>query len=280
MSTGSTLPNFNVYLEDEINDEERERFNKITEASYESLGLQIYVDKYTLSEERLLLVNPADCKDPYKLLAFGIKWTEATDTFVVKPGYLVQMNKGTPPVMLLLASEIISLHKQLSVGGPSFVDIYRKLTHWWGKKFQKAQKTAGYLWRDYPATVMLVDIPPLSDEDEDDEDARFLAALEVAAGAPGMTAEKQGLLEGTQDPNLYIKYDFDDDENLAAVQRLRLAVGVLAFFSKNEENLRRIDKYRTNAEMPLARAMEIVAPRPKPRKKIGFLGFLGRLFGW
>lgn len=280
MSTGSTLPNFNVYLEDEINDEERERFNKITEASYESLGLQIYVDKYTLSEERLLLVNPADCKDPYKLLVFGIKWTEATDTFVVKPGYLVQMNKGTPPVMLLLASEIISLHKQLSVGGPSFVDIYRKLTHWWGKKFQKAQKTAGYLWRDYPATVMLVDIPPLSDEDEDDEDARFLAALEVAAGAPGMTAEKQGLLEGTQDPNLYIKYDFDDDENLAAVQRLRLAVGVLAFFSKNEENLRHIDKYRTNAEMPLARAMAIVAPpRPTPRKKTGFLGFLGRLFG-
>lgn len=276
MSTGSTLPNFNVYLEDEINDEERERFNKITEASYESLGLQIYVDKYTLSEERLLLVNPADCKDPYKLLAFGIKWTEATDTFVVKPGYLVQMNKGTPPVMLLLASEIISLHKQLSVGGPSFVDIYRKLTHWWGKKFQKAQKTAGYLWRDYPATVMLVDIPPLSDEDEDDEDARFLAALEVAAGAPGMTAEKQGLLEGTQDPNLYIKYDFDDDENLAAVQRLRLAVGVLAFFGKSTD-LERIDKYRTNAEMPLARAMEIVAPRPTPRKKIGFFG---RLFGW
>lgn len=276
MSTGSTLPNFNVYLEDEINDEERERFNKITEASYESLGLQIYVDKYTLSEERLLLVNPADCKDPYKLLAFGIKWTEATDTFVVKPGYLVQMNKGTPPVMLLLASEIISLHKQLSVGGPSFVDIYRKLTHWWGKKFQKAQKTAGYLWRDYPATVMLVDIPPLSDEDEDDEDARFLAALEVAAGAPGMTAEKQGLLEGTQDPNLYIKYDFDDDENLAAVQRLRLAVGVLAFFGKSTD-LERIDKYRTNAEMPLARAMEIVASRPTPRKKIGFFG---RLFGW
>lgn len=280
MSTGSTLPNFNVYLENKTNDdEELKHFNKmVTEGPYESLGLQIYVDKYTLSEERLLLVNPADCKDPYKLLAFGIKWTEATDTFVVKPGYLVQMNKGAPPVMLLLASEIISLHKQLGVGGPSFVDIYRKLTHWWGKKFQEAQKTAGYLWRDYPATVMLVDIPPLSDED--DEDARFLAALEVAAGAPGMTAEKQGLLEGTQDPNLYIKYDFDDDENLAAVQRLRLAVGVIAFFGKSTD-LERIDKYRTNAEMPLARAMAIVAPpRPTPRKKTGFLGFLGRLFGW
>lgn len=277
MSTGSISLKPNIYLEDEINDEEWERFNKITEASYESLGLQIYVDKYMLSEERLLLVNPADCKDPYKLLAFGIKWTEATDTFVVKPGYLVQMNKGTPPVMLLLASEIISLHKQLGVGGPSFVYIYRKLTHWWGQEFQKAQKTAGYLWRDYPATVMLVDIPPLSDEDEDDEDARFLAALEVAAGAPGMTAEKQGLLEGAQDPKLYTRHGFDDDESPMVVQRQRLAVGVIAFFGKSTD-LERIDKYRTNAEMPLARAMAIVAPpRPTPRKKTGFLG---RLFGW
>lgn len=102
----------------------------------------------------------------------------------------------------------------------------------------------------------------------------------MAVGAPGTTVEKQGLLESAQDPKLSIKYGFGDDENLTAVQRLRLAVGVLAFFGKSTD-LERINKYRTNAAMPLARAMAIVAPpRPTPRKKTGFLGFLGRLFGW
>ena len=180
------------------------------------------------------------------------------------PGYIV-IREQESPVLLLLASSLASLHQYT---GAFFVSVYKYITYAWASLAREAKCAT------LSTTAIIVDVPL------DDKLAYFLAALEVAVGAPGTTVEKQGLLGSAQDPDLSIRYGFGDDENLTAVQRLRLAVGVIAFFGKSTD-LERIDKYRTNAEMPLARAMAIVAPpRPTPRKKTGFLGFLGRLFGW
>lgn len=250
-----------------ITDEERTRFKELVDGSYARLKLKSDYNESEeneyLEREHLTLAPPSVCKNPSKLYVLRVK-DYTTDSFLESPGYIV-IREQESPVLLLLASSLASLHQYT---GAFFVSVYKYITYAWASLAREAKCAT------LSTTAIIVDTPL------DDKLAYFLAALEVAVGAPGTTVEKQGLLESAQDPKLSIKYGFGDDENLTAVQRLRLAVGVLAFFGKSTD-LERINKYRTNAAMPLARAMAIVAPpRPTPRKKTGFLGFLGRLFGW
>ena len=184
----------------------------------------------------------------------------------VNLGFVLTVDADGPPVLLLLSSGLAALQEDF---GLPFGQVYKTAVNAWALSVAKKPGPK----ERYPAVIVVVD----SNEDNDkakDYIAQRLAALErVSAVSLG----ERSIL-GSQ-------FSTDTSYGLANTQEfsfrkrcIRAAIGAIDFYAigaEAEDLLQRINRYRSDKVMPLARAMEIVTPHPTPRKK----SFLGRLLG-
>lgn len=188
----------------------------------------------------------------------------------VNLGFVLTIDADRPPVLLLLSSSLAALQKDF---GLPFGQVYETAVTAWALSVAKKPGPE----ECYPAVIVVVD----SNEDNDEAKnyiAQRLAALErVSAVSLG----ERSIL-GSQF-STDTSYGLDDTQEFSFRKRcIRAAIGAIDFYAigtEAEDLLQRINRYRSDKVMPLARAMEIVAPHPVQRKKPGFFGRLSGLFG-
>lgn len=215
------------------------------------------------------LVNPTSQQSaPARVKKIGLLSRLSPNEPVAKVnlGFVLTVDADEPPVLLLLSSSLAALQKDF---GLPFGQVYETAVTAWALSVAEEPGPEGR----YPAVIVVVD----SNEDNDEAKnyiAQRLAALErVSAVSLG----ERSIL-GSQF-STGTSYGLDNTEEFSFRKRcIRAAIGAIDFYAigaEAEDLLQRINRYRSDKVMPLARAMEIVAPHPVQRKK----SFLERLFG-